>query len=452
MQIPHPPLAFLTVNSEYLLKIRHFLKRKKDVEVVADGKFFDSVAFWQRAYEESQAELTKLLNNIYELEQSNRCLLAESKAKAQEGDGINGISTKRKVGSTTCIMESSATTRKKSRRAKHGAGDTEDDIESPSLMRPMYALQRALQRRRGASSLAIDAVILCKTAEHELLSAIQRELHITKQTGQIKSQNGRNPSLLAVIRGVEVSFHLVHRSLRSIAGAKDRSQGQIIYYLVCLFESTMTALTQRSTALRGRMSQNQDLAVFLKADATAYQGLSDLLSEMMLSLDVSRQEEQKVMEGFFFVVLDRIGKMLALFTFKNLHLATDVCSKLRPPDGLAALSRENRTPQDIQIEAKYLMVFLENVLGSKSPLKAHQSPMQSRFVQKMRNRLQKTLLQTVFGAEDPLFQDALVRPTTPPPQSRDVHHLEDSEFPEWFTEELWRLVGWDLLNSTVCSR
>lgn len=329
-------------------------------------------------------------------------------------------------------------------------GSIDDQEPALSLMRPMYALQRALQRRRGATSLAIDAVILCKTAEYELLSAIQREYQAIKQIGQTKNQKAKGPSLLAVIRGVEVSFHLVHRSLKNIAGARNGSQGQVIYYLVCLFESTMTALTQRCTAMRQQMTRDQDQAVALNADA--YEGLIDLLSDMMLSLDLNRQEDQEVMEGFFFVTLDRMGKMLALFVFRNLRLATNVCPKLRPPDGLAAMSWENVTPQDIQIEARYLMKFLDNVLGSESPLNSHQSSMQSLFVRKMKNRLQKTLLQTVFGTEDPLFRDGLVRPTTPPPQSRDAHHLEEPEFPEWFTQELWRLVGWDLLNSTVRSR
>ena len=313
----------------------------------------------------------------------------------------------------------------------------------------MYALQRALQRRRGASSLAIDAVILCKTAEYELLSAIQRESQAMKQMGRTKNQKAKDPSLLAVIRGVEVSFHLVHRSLKNIAGAKNGSQGQVIYYLVCLFESTMTALTQHCTAMREQMIHVQ-APVALKADG--YGGLTDLLSDMMLSLDLSRQEDQEVMEGFFFVTIDRMGKMLALFVFRNLHLATNVCPKLRPPDGLVAMTREDVTPQDIQIEARYLMMFLDNVLGSESPLNYHQSPMQSQFVRKMKDRLQKTLLQTVFGTDDPLFKNGLVRPTTPPPQSRDAHHLEEPEFPEWFTQELWSLVGWDLLNSTVRSR
>ena len=125
-----PRLANLTVNPEYLLKFRHFLKRKKESEIVADGKFFDSVSFWQKAYEESQAEQTKLLNNIYELEQRNQHLLAKVKKEYPEDDGMSGISTKRKAGCTSSITESSTTTRKRSRRpVKNEAEVTGNEVE-----------------------------------------------------------------------------------------------------------------------------------------------------------------------------------------------------------------------------------------------------------------------------------------------------------------------------------
>lgn len=327
-----------------------------------------------------------------------------------------------------------------------------NQVPAPSLMRPLYALQRALQRRRSPNSLAVDAVVLCKAAEWELLSAIQSDNQGPPRSGHASSQKAKEPGLLVVIRGVEVSFDLVHRSLKTISSAKNGTQckGQVTYYLVCLFESTLTALTQHCTAACEQTTPGQSQSLHRKPET--YENLTDLLSTMMLSLDPSRQEDQEVMEGFFFVTLDRVGKMLALFVFNNLHLPTEVCPKLRPPDGLAAMTREGVSPQKVQLEAKHLMIFLDNVLGPNSPLNSANSSVQSQFVQKMKSRLQKTLLQTVFGADDPLFRDGLVRPVTPPPQNRDARHVDQPEFPEWFTQELWRLVGWDTLSSTLRSR
>lgn len=123
----------LTVNTEHLLRIRHFLRRKKESDIIADGKFFDSVSFWQKAYEESQAEQTKLLNTIYELEQRNQSLLAKVKREVLGSESQNALSRKRKAASTSNNVESSETTKKRSRRpAKKEAEDMEDEAERES--------------------------------------------------------------------------------------------------------------------------------------------------------------------------------------------------------------------------------------------------------------------------------------------------------------------------------
>lgn len=123
----------LTVNTEHLLRIRHFLRRKKESGIIADGKFFDSVSFWQKAYEESQAEQTKLLNTIYELEQRNQSLLAKVKREVLGSESQNGLSAKRKAASTSNNVESSETMKKRSRRpAKKEAEDMEDEVERES--------------------------------------------------------------------------------------------------------------------------------------------------------------------------------------------------------------------------------------------------------------------------------------------------------------------------------
>lgn len=79
-----PPLAterrILTGTSlEYISQIRGFIKTTQQKDTPVNDKFFDSVRFWQKAYEESQAEQTKLLDKIFELEQRNQSLLAKTR-------------------------------------------------------------------------------------------------------------------------------------------------------------------------------------------------------------------------------------------------------------------------------------------------------------------------------------------------------------------------------------
>lgn len=84
------------MSSDYILQIRGLIKKVEELNVLFDDKFFDSICFWQKAYQESQAEQTKLLDTIYELEQRNQSLLA----KAREGstsDNKSPSATKRKA-------------------------------------------------------------------------------------------------------------------------------------------------------------------------------------------------------------------------------------------------------------------------------------------------------------------------------------------------------------------
>lgn len=58
--------------------MRQFIKTKDSTHPSQNDRFFDSVAFWQAAHEKSEAEQTKLLDRIYELEQRNEILAAKA--------------------------------------------------------------------------------------------------------------------------------------------------------------------------------------------------------------------------------------------------------------------------------------------------------------------------------------------------------------------------------------
>ncbi|KAL5362682.1 hypothetical protein BJX96DRAFT_177382 [Aspergillus floccosus] len=76
--VKHKPVH-LTIK-EYILQIRQCIKSSKppnadaDSHPYAEDQYFDSVAFWKRAYEQSEAEQSKLLDRIYDLERRNESL------------------------------------------------------------------------------------------------------------------------------------------------------------------------------------------------------------------------------------------------------------------------------------------------------------------------------------------------------------------------------------------
>lgn len=81
---------------DYILQIRGLIKNIKECNVVFDDKFFDSTRFWQSAFEKSQAEQTKLMDKIYELEQRNQALLVKAHG-SQSIDTESPNSMKRKA-------------------------------------------------------------------------------------------------------------------------------------------------------------------------------------------------------------------------------------------------------------------------------------------------------------------------------------------------------------------
>jgi hypothetical protein len=173
--------------------------------------------------------------------------------------------------------------------------------------------------------------------------------------------------------------------------------------------------------------------------------LVNLLCNLTTSLDLLREDDQKVVEGVCFVALNRVGKILALYTFDGMELPTDVCPTLQPPGGLAAIREEDLSLDSAQLEAKSLIKFLKRALRGGFSRTFENSDIQARFFGRMKDRFQKTLLQAVFG-DEPLFQEGLKRPATPPPQDPDSERVGNMTFSEWFTEELWSIIGWDMLN------
>lgn len=331
-----------------------------------------------------------------------------------------------------------------------------------SFMWQIGALQNALQKRPNYSNLATMAATLCKTAEKELLSTVQKTSGLPGLQPS-KVRQTKQPDLVAVTRGVEVAFQLAYKTLHKFSGAKNGKPhcGQVTYYLVCLFESTMTALAQHCTAVSKHISStaktlpktNSKSQMITRSTTKKMSDvqnppdeigppLAGLLNTMALSLDLTRPEDQQLMEGFLFTFIRRTGRILSLFVFENLQMPTGVPL----PQGLEAMKQENLSSENARLEAKYLVWLLEKLLAVLD----HDSIARSQFVVKVRHQLQQTLLRAVWG-DDPLFQNGLMRPATPPAQNLGVQKADQQSISDWFTHELWRLIGWDILSSVLAS-
>jgi hypothetical protein len=318
-----------------------------------------------------------------------------------------------------------------------------------------------------ANSLATSAVILCKSAEQELIRTIQAQIELT-QSDHFNAK--QVVDINDVFNGFTIAAHLVHRGLHKLSRNEDQKQdqGQITYFLVGLFESAMTALTMYCTAKSKEMHARNDTNGLSATEPSISRGdpkgkkinsedeiashLADLLCTMALSLEISRIEDQQVMEGFLSLVLDRVGKMLALYVFQDLRLPMSISPRMTFPGGLEAMADEDLMPNDTQLEAKYLVRLLGRMMDARSIKSASEAESTRNFVEKSRRRIQNTLLEAVFGADDKLFREGLQRPKTPPSQVIEANETSQEDFGDWFTQELWSLVGWDVLRSVFAPR
>ncbi|CAI7577959.1 unnamed protein product [Penicillium crustosum] len=465
---------------EYILQIRRFIKKTKDLDQgVTTDKFFDSVSFWQQAYERCEAGQSKLQDQVHELNQRIEGLLAKLHAKVIGNENEIVPANKRKAPAVAKNANGSNMARKRTKLPKNMQKsillmDDNDSGEGDVLClnRQLYTVQQALQRRANNSfetnSLAMNAVILCKSAEQRLIQTIQNEISMTEQKPS-RTEQANMPDTDAVMNGATVAFHLTHKALHKIAGAENgmQHQGQVIYYLVGLFESTTTALTlyctaisKQNPAIKTKSSRHSKPITGTDKQNKLTKGksspakneiashLADLLCTMALSLNLTRPEDQEVMEGFLFLVVDRMGKMLALHVFHDLRLPMGICPGMTFPDGLEAMTDEGIMPKEAQLEARYLVWLLDRMLNAES----FQSSLEvstRQFVASAKDRLQKTLLRAVFGPDDHLFRGGLQRPHTPPPQVLDGQQVDQQKFSDWLTQELWRLVGWDVLRTVL---
>ena len=303
-----------------------------------------------------------------------------------------------------------------------------DVSKAPKLAKEVFDLHRILQKKTPSDKIATEAVIMCKVAETELLRAVKSLPSKLDSSDALANRRESILEILTTIHSTELGVSLVYQALAKVAKAVNDSlsKGRIIYYTICLYESILTGL---SLICRTAPKENE-----------VSKKLSDLLCKMASSLDMARAEDQEIFEGFLFITLERLGKMLALFTFKNHQLPPS--AGLVPPEGLKEVKKE-LSPKTAQPEAKCLILVLRKVLGTH-PLDSNNK--EKNIIHGMKERLQKTLVQAVFGSDDPLLQGGLARPSTPPSVNCNTKSVPRSDFSEWFTGELWELVGWDVLS------
>ncbi|KAL2864741.1 uncharacterized protein BJX67DRAFT_383582 [Aspergillus lucknowensis] len=466
---------------EYILQTREFIKASKNADVFqTPEKFFDSVGFWKRAYEKSEAEQGKLLDKIYELEERNEALIARvrSREDASLGTAVQSASeskaTRKRAKTELCsAMDISATA------TDIPALDNPGDSRAP-FMRQIYVLRKALQKRWDCRNIAQAAVNLCERSANEIKSALPQQ-----SSGQTRAKP-RGPALSRAqlshleltLYGVESAMSLLLQALKKLTVPEPQGSeaGLLTIHIVRLYETTMNVLeqyckiwahtrlsqssrsSQKLTTRSARAKARVEPEVQSEAEKEGAMQLASFLNRMLTSLGPDHLEQRNLMEGFLCVLLTRVGKLLSVFAFQDLELRPDLRtepSKLPLPPGLVGMQLDDESLEAARTEAKHVIWLLERSLGALSICSSVPDPgapgdhlSRTPFISGVKAKLQSTLARAVFGDEvdyGPSFE----RPSLPKDIEIDKvlgsHEIPELSAPEWYIQEVWRLIGWEVL-------
>ncbi|WEW61063.1 hypothetical protein PRK78_006552 [Emydomyces testavorans] len=488
---------------DFILGVRNHVKsgRRKQVEAVQDDRHLDSAAFWREAYEKSEAAQSRLLDKIYELEQRNEA----AALKANPETGKESTLTKRKANSGTASLALRPLKRSKTTSdAKLNSRKTDLILNFPGLtkgvscvesattpfLRRFHALQKLLQKKPQPELLATACAELCSTVEQLINVAITPKRTRATNLNKSTALPSEHPRLTQVLIAFETCYPFLLQALRKLSGTDqgESQTGLITYHLVRLFQRILSQLHQHAL-LKAKNSFNQRKALSKRAKKAARTKTADpkgqqsvqlsrednrimdsicqVLAKMIISIDFSKDEQNALLEGFLFVLLEHVGKILGSLVFKELRSDPElrIChSKVRLPGALAQ-STASRVDASIaehaaKLQSRHLVWVFEQALASlndrtelqkkgKRYLNTTTAPL-SDFLSRAKKKLQNTLLKGVFGEDDPKFKESLQLPCEiSQSQAMNLPIDKNGDFDQnsgdWFVQEVWRLLGWDVL-------
>ena len=202
--------------------------------------------------------------------------------------------------------------------------------------------------------------------------------------------------------------------------------------------------------------------------------LCKLAISMLFHLDPVKSTHKAILEGCFFLLVTRVGEVLRDFTIGERPFGiqdVDATSRRASnPRERRQLKNSNAAidAEDSEAQAPYLIWMLSRTMRlstsmslanktitSSDPRSETAPPDISRsaLYEDAHIRLQHSLVRAVFGAKLAAdFEPALEPPHTPLDDHfrTDLYtQIETVDVRDWFKNEVWRLVGWDVLRGNI---
>jgi hypothetical protein len=255
--------------------------------------------------------------------------------------------------------------------------------------------------------------------------------------------------------------------------------GNVIYHLVLIFKEalnlidyTATTLTKADAGKAGKRGVTSKVSAKSKSKKSSkpiiiMEDISKLLCEFMSQLNSADSYHRELFEGFTHVLFETVGRRLYTATFSRNREAT-IEEEINVGLPEATVAERKSAAKIFQLEVPCLVSILENAMmlaplhlshysttstvkskkGSsniKARSKCQRNGGKASFAPSAKDRLQQTLIKCIFGEtkEDEML-DYLKMPY-PPKNTPKIQEIEEDQATEWFKQEVWRLVGWEIL-------
>ena len=459
------------------------------------GRYIDQVTYWKQRCLHAEDECKNLQSINTKLERLNKSF-ASTCAAAPD---INTIIREQEDNYPAKSLSRSPTRKKqvqkRGQRPTTPARDTiEDDMDFLELLGDngtrltealyaMYSLYRSTEP--NAQAVCTNLMRIASGIGKVLRFVTHNYEHLSRRGGK---NMGATTSLEQNKSDFAIALSICARAFMSIlvgiaklpeANADARLPNLIVCELSDMFKSALLSIesSARQTVQNSpsqpplpKRNKGGTTSSVIKESAPA-RAVAHLLISFLGLLERSNPLHQKIFDGFVFVLFERVGKRLYYCTFGQHRSASIEANILSPPEPRDDIetARCDAETLAIRLEAKALVLILERAMGlapnHMNPQNARSSQTRNRPVPGLsirspatasrarlsslaKDRLQRTLVACMYGnkVEDE-FLDILTKPIRPihPGSLKNVSKVENKDVETWYSEEVWRLVGWDIL-------
>lgn len=346
-------------------------------------------------------------------------------------------------------------------------------------MRSFYRVHALLKsRERTDPALLAQHLIQAADAVSEVLQNLAKQRPDNSEEATKALRN----VLAAVIRAMQ-SLLIGYARLTKIAEGAE-VQGQIVYRYVHVLEKSMLMLSdftkgagagsvpatrqERPSTSKGKSKQGAMSSV-KQGKHISLDTVSSFVARSMDLLDAKVKAHKPLFEGMAYVLIERLGACLYTLSFGRARAATmehEIAAAAQPDaieddDETSPNKLDEEDVKLAKIEAPYLVRLLAHLMraapahfGASTPSKpskskaAQKQPMKDNLAITAKERLQRTLVNCMFGTEGvdetDLFMDCLRKPVCDTPLPT-LPAVKEADVQEWFKEEVWQLLGWEIL-------